>query len=436
MPNKHIFCNTPWYEIHIYQDGRLGICCQEAEPLYDSSQTQYNIASMSLMDWFNSEPATTFRKQLLGNDRSRFCTKCYQEESLEGNSRRLKSNMKSVIFTRTAFDDSWQQSPGRQHFDYSAQHNGFTDTVPIDLHVDLGNYCNMACKMCRSVNSSTIAGQEVKWGITDSKKYLGVDWTRDQQVWNSFKQQILALPGLNNIHFMGGETLLTNRIEDLVDCLIQHNRYDVCISFVTNGSKFNASLMKKLSKFRRVGIEVSIENIGARNDYIRQGFPTVEILNNIALFQQYCNNNSITLTLRPAISLLSIGEYVDVLEYALQHQLVIKSSLVLRPKFLDVRVLPNTVKKQYAVKFQKFIEQFSNDPVAQDYNASDPNNVRLIIKEQAQQCLAALAAPAPSDAEQLLEQMVQHCQKWDQVYNNNARALYPELDEVWDRYGY
>ena len=436
VPNQKIFCNTPWYELHIYHNGDLGICCQESQKLYDEDQQQYNIANMTLMEWFNGQLANDFRQQLLGDSKSKFCTRCYQEESLGNNSRRLKSNQKSVIFTRSAFDQSWLQSPGLKHFEFSANHQGKTATVPIDLHIDLGNFCNMTCKMCRAANSSSIASQEVKWGITSSQQYLGTDWTRNTDVWNRFKQELLDLPGLNNIHFMGGETLLTDRLEDLVDWLTEHKRFDTCISFVTNGSRFKSGLMEKLSKFRRVGIEVSIENLGPRNDYIRQGFSTDQILKNILQYQSWCNGSSITVTLRPAPSLLSVGEFVHLLEYAVINKFVVKSNLVIKPKFLDIRILPDFVKQQYIPKYQAFLSQFDSDCADTDYNASDPNNVRLIVKEQATQCLSALQTPAPDDAEQLLAQMVEHCKRWDVVYQTNARLLYPELTEVWDKYGY
>jgi uncharacterized Fe-S cluster-containing radical SAM superfamily enzyme len=235
---------------------------------------------------------------------------------------------------------------------------------------------------------------------------------------------------------MGGETLLTDRLEDLVDCLIEHQRFEICISFVTNGSKFKSSLMEKLIKFRRVGIEVSIENLGPRNDYIRQGFATEKILKNISQYQSWCNGDSVTLTLRPAPSLLSVGEFVHLLEYAVENKFVVKSNLVITPRFLDIRILPDNVKQQYILKYQRFLTQFESVYTNTDYNASDPGNVQLIVKEQASQCLAALQSPAPDDADQLLAQMVDHCRRWDLVYNADARILYPELTQVWDQYDY
>jgi uncharacterized Fe-S cluster-containing radical SAM superfamily protein len=348
-----------------------------------------------------------------------------------GNSRRIKSNQKSVIF-RQAFADSFEQSPGRRHFDES----GITSTHPIDIHIDLGNYCNLACKMCNAQASSTIASQQVKWGIESSKQYLGTDWTRDQQVWNSFLTQLLDIPKLNNIHFMGGETLLTRRFEDFVDHMIAHNRLDVCFSFVTNGTTFNPELMTKLKKFRRVGIEVSIETVDAHNVYQRQGTDNHLVMTNLDRYQDMCNGSNITLTARPAVSALTIGYFPGLLEYCLDKKLIVKSLLVTNPRFLDAVVLPDTAKQQYLKQYQTLVDRLDGVQVLADYNASDPNNHTAIVKEQVQMCMNILRQPAPPDAEQQLKLMVEHCRKWDQVYGYDARSLYPELAETWTQYGY
>ena len=434
MADKHIFCNTPWYELHIYWDGSLGICCQESHKLYSGSD--YNIASMSIIDWFNSEPVRRFRKGMLGNSKLSECTRCYLEEAGNGNSRRLRANQKSVIFTRDAFDESFVQSPGYSHFQLGALQQGLTDTTPIDLHVDLGNFCNLACKMCRPEASSTIASQHVKWGIESDRQYLGTDWTRNTEVWNNFKQQLLDLPKLNNIHFMGGETLLTDRFEDLIDSMIEHKRFDLCFSFVTNGTVFRPELIEKLKLFRRVGIEVSIETTTEHNSYVRQGTDTNVVLENIQKYTTYCNNTSITVSLRPAVSLLTVGNYVSLLEYALEQKLIVKSNLCFKPAFLNMIILPDLVKQSYQKKYREFLTKLQDINIVQDYNASDSNNYQLVLKEQAEMCLNLLRTNRPSTADLELDNLVKHCKKWDSVYGYNALELYPELAEEFIARGY
>ena len=429
MSNAGVFCNTPWYELHIYWDGSLGICCQEAQKLYTG--TDYNIATMSIADWFNSEPVRNFRQRILKDARLGECRRCYAEEDSGGVSRRHRSNQKSVIFTQ-AFDRSFEQSPGRKHFDDS----GVTSTHPIDIHIDLGNYCNLACKMCNSRASSRIAAQEVKWGIQSSRQFLGSDWTRDTTVWNSFKQQLLNIPKLNNIHFMGGETLLTDRFEDLVDTLIAHKRFETCLSFVTNGTVFNPELLDKLTLFRRVGIEVSVETVDEHNAYQRQGTDTAQVLHNIDRYLEVCNGTNITVSLRPAISALTIGYFGGLLTYALERGLTVKSNQVTTPRFLHVAVLPPEVQQQYTIQYRDLLSRLDSVDMDKDYNATDPNNYQLVIKQQAHMCINMLSQPAPQDVDQLQGQLVEHCKKWDKIYYLDARQLYPELTAVWDQYDY
>jgi len=436
VPNQKIFCNTPWYEFHIYWDGSFGICCQERHKPYTDGDSRYNVARMGIMEWFNSQPVRQFRQRILEDTALTACARCYRDEQYGNDSRRFKSNQKSVIFTKTAFAPSWQQSPGHKHFEHSINNDGATTSYPIDLHIDLGNYCNLACKMCHAEASSTIASQEVKWGIESSRPFLGQDWSRDPVVWESFKQQLLKIPNLNQIHFMGGETLLTPRFEDLVDFMIEHKRFDQCFSFVSNGTVYKPELMAKLSKFKRVGIEISIESLGPQNAYVRQGTDTDKVLKNIELYKSWCNESSITVAIRTAPNLLSIGTYVDLLRYSLQNKFIVKSNLVYRPQYLDIIVLPSHIKAAYLPAFDQLLEELATVDTTADYNASDPNNVLPVIKEQAIQCRAALLTPQPSDAGQLLDQLVQQCKKWDQVYKLDAREIYPELAEIWDRHGY
>jgi sulfatase maturation enzyme AslB (radical SAM superfamily) len=387
------------------------------------------------MDWFNSEPVKIFRTKMFQDQLPSECQRCLAEEQNGGISRRIRSNQKSVIFTRVAFIESFKQSPGYQHFEYSRQTQGQTQTYPIDLHIDLGNFCNLACKMCNAQASSTIASQHVQWGIQQDRKYLGTDWTRDTETWNNFKKQLLEIPGLNNIHFMGGETLLTPRFENLVDCLIENRRFDLSLSFVTNGTVFKPALIEKLKRFRRVGLEISIETVTQHNNYVRQGTDTDLVLSNIKKYMSHGNDNSVTVTLRPAPSLLTVGYYTDLLQFALDNKLIVKSNLCFEPEFLKIENLPTDVKTLYIKKFKKFLLQFDRT-TKKDFNTSDPSQYENVIQEQAEMFLSLLSQPAPTDNEQQMKNLVEHCQRWDRIYNLDAKKLYPELDQVWKLYGY
>lgn len=439
IPNQEIFCNAPWYELQIYWDGGLGFCCQASHLVYPESQaSHYNVKNMTIKDWFNSDPMKKARLSMFNQKKNSFCNRCYVEEGFSQTSRRHRSNQKSVIFTRTSFAQSYLQSPGYRKFEHARANNGDYDGMPIDLHIDLGNYCNLACKMCRPQASSVIAAQYVKWKISGAEQYVGTDWTRDEAVWNRVLDELAGISNLSNIHFMGGETLITKRFEDFVDYMIERGRTDLNFSFVTNGTTFNESLMHKLTKFKRVGIEVSIETMDQCNAYQRQGTDQALVESNMNRYLSYCNGDSITVTARPAISALTVRSYPTLLRWCLQNKIIVKSLLVNRPAYLDVRVLPDEIRQSYLYGYQSLVEEFDldQDDISQVYNESDPNQVRKIIKNQINQCCAILSAPRLDHSDRLLGEMVSWCQRWDQIYKFDARVLYPELQNIFDAHGY
>jgi len=439
MPNKDIFCNSPWYELQIYWDGSLGFCCHTHEKLYADDQSQtYNVKNMSIQQWFDSKYMRKARQIMFNTSANSMCTRCYHEEQYSATSRRHRSNQKSVICTRTNFNESYEQSPGYDKFEHSRINSGAYTGLPIDLHIDLGNYCNLTCKMCRPEASSSIAVQHVKWGIQSAREFVGTDWTRDDATWDRVLTELASIPNLCNVHFMGGETLITPRFNDFVDFMIAHGRLDLNFSFVTNGTSFDSELMSKLTKFNRIGIEISIETLTEHNAYQRQGTDTAQVLNNIEQYMSWADGDSNTVTMRPAISLLTIGTYHTLLRYCLEHQLLVKGLIVGKPDFLDARILPTTVKQLYKKRYEDFLIEFDldkEDPTV-DYNESDPHQLRRVIKNQAMQCINLLSTDTVQDHKHKLRDMVEHCRKWDSVHGYNALTLYPELADVFIEHGY
>jgi sulfatase maturation enzyme AslB (radical SAM superfamily) len=385
---------------------------------------------MSLTEWINSEPVRNFRTDILSDTPVDICSRCYKETLVNGSSRRHRGNQKSVIFTKQAFDESFKQSPGYQHFMFSNDNAGLTTTFLIDLHIDLGNHCNLACKMCWPGASSKIASQYVKWGM-DAKSYLGVDWTKDVDVWNKFLNELLTIPKLKNIHFMGGETLLSPRFEQLIDFMIEHQRFDVNVSFVTNGTVYKPDLIEKLKCFPRVGLEISIETATEHNNYIRQGSDVNEVLDNIKKYKKLASDSNVSVTVRTAISALSIGNYYTLLEFCLEEQLLIKSLIVTTPSYLDPVNIPFRIRRDYALPYVTLLNKLPTIDTTIDYNESDQRNYLYSIKTQINQVLLLLQSQTESPTTEL-DQLYEWCNRWDQVYNFDMLKLYPEFKEIYD----
>lgn len=435
-PNQDIFCTSPWYELHVYWNGDFGICCSGIHKLFDASESQkYNIKNMSIGEWYNSEPVKKLRLDLLGQSKLSYCTKCYNQEKYGSVSRRHNQNQKSVIFKKENFKESVVQSPHYKNFLYSKENQGLTNNLPLDLHIDLGNYCNLACKMCWAPASSRIAVQEVKWGDENAKTFLNNDWTKDQQIWDRFLNEIVNIENLQIVHFMGGETLLSPRFNDFLDFMIDKKRFDLQLQFVSNGTVYNPGIVEKLKKFKRVGFEISIETLTDHNAYARQGTNTEEVISNIKKYSENTNNSNVNLILRTAVSALTIGNYPTLLQFALDNKLFLKTDPVVGPLFMNPKIIPNRIKEQYKIKYLELKETIDlGKDLNLDYNSSDPNEYKRILSDEIDRCMNILSDK--TENEDLLKKLVEHCKKWDSVYNYDALKLYPEFKDIFVKNGY
>jgi len=418
----NVFCNSPWFELHVYWNGDLGFCCQQNNTPYTlETSNPYNIKNMSIKDWYNSDPMKQARLRMFEKERWTNCHQCWKEEDTGATSRRDRSNQKSTIF-KQKFEDSFNKSQNIELFTHSYYHNGETTQPPVDLHIDLGNYCNLACKMCWSGASSKIATQEKKWGTLVDENHLGNDWTKNEDVWNRFLNELLETP-IYNLHFMGGETLIQPKFEELIDYLIENNKTDFGLSFVTNGTTFNQELILKLSKFSRLNIEVSIEALTDINSYVRQGTDTEVVLENIKKFQKYSQ-----VTIRPAISALTIRDFHTLLDFCLQENLVVKALVVNGPPHLQVSVLPKDIRETYKEPYYKLI----TENIHSDINHSVSSNSQHLVSMYAQQAISLLDQEQTSG----FEELIMHMKRWDPIYKYDAKKLYPELTEYLNEFKY
>ena len=429
MPNQDIFCNVPWTNLHVYWDGSFGVCCSERHAPHNEPQL-YNLQFMPIDQWYNSEPMQQVRAQIKSNNKLTQCVGCYREESIGHESRRVKENFKSVIFTKQAFDKSYQQSPMYQYFE-----TNITTRLPIDWHVDLGNECNLACKMCNPKASSKISSVFTKWKLIDES--ANRNWTADPVAWQNFLDSILAVPDLNRLHFMGGEPLLNKKFMLLLDFLLEHNCSNLSISFVTNGTIVPNKLIDQLKQFRSCDIEVSLESINNNNHYIRQGRGdiTQEVLSNI---QWLCTQQTDTfhVILRSVPQLLNINNYDQYIKWAWDMQLPIQGIPLIRPEYLQISVLPLKLRKTFIPRYQAVKDSITPSKITVLATGRSTGTLDITLRRECDAMIAMLSAPEPSNVIELRQQLAEWLMRWDREFNLNAFDYYPEYTEFLNEIQY
>jgi len=95
--------------------------------------------------------------------------------------------------------------------------------------------------------------------------------------------------------------------------------------------------------------------------------------------------------------------------------------------------LPINVRQKYLEKYYKLRNTFKDVSIDRAWNESNANDYKSSILTQVNQTINLLERQVENKK---FEDLVKHCQRWDQELGLNALELYPELAEEFKKYGY
>lgn len=434
MANRDIFCNSPWVGLHIYWDGSFGACCSEKHhPYPENEKDKYNLKTMNVSEWYNSDVMKTFRLRMLGDKKLTNCVGCYFEDANGYDSRRVRENFKSVIFTRQAFEKSYNQSPWHDRFESAKQMHDVD--LPIDIHIDLGNECNLACKMCKPQASSLIASYYKKWNLELAVRR---NWVNDPECFENFKGMIDELK-IRRIHFMGGEPTIGKSFKEILTHLIEANKTDLSVSFVSNGTNIDSELIDMLAKFNTVNVEISIESVNARvNDYIRQRSSTQHVLGTIKRLAAIQTEN-FQVVLRSVPQLLNVVDYHDYISWAWDHKIAIQGNPLVKPEYLQIKVLPKTIRMGLIKRYDEVRTRIASERTTVFETMAVGRDVSRLDIQLIQECdsvIRMLTESEPDNVDVLRQELIVWLNRWDQEFKFNAAEIYPEFADFLINYGY
>jgi sulfatase maturation enzyme AslB (radical SAM superfamily) len=199
---------------------------------------------------------------------------------------------------------------------------------PQIIKLYTSNLCNSTCVTCSSSASTA-------WGaLTKNKNLIRI------------KKEYLAKIDVKDcimLNFVGGEPLYEPYNFNLLENLIEAGNTNCLISFTTNGS-VELSLKQKeiLTKFKNIGISISIDGIEDRFEYIRYPLKWELLLKNLRFYK----NNNFDVNVSYTISNLNILYYQETIDWFLSQNLNYNHNLVSYPSYFSVNALPESVKKQ------------------------------------------------------------------------------------------
>lgn len=312
---------------------------------------EWNIRNYSIDAYWNSRRLRDERLQKMSNVPNPACGICQHQDSIGSHSKRIKENLKSVVFYDRNFTKSFEQSPHRTVFEHSLNNDGESTTRPVSYHLSLGNECDLACIMCSPYSSFKLAQDYKALGwIQDARR---LNWTDDPEIWDRMCTTLLATD-LVNLHIIGGEPTINKRFHQLIDTLIAAGHVDYSFSFTTNGMHDLTALWPKLAQFRRAEVSFSIETLSKTNDYIRYGSTLETLIDNIARARTDAPGN-VDFVIRTVPTFLTITEYVDVIEWCAAQGLVVDSYFATDPAWQQIKILPESVKQILRKDFEQLL---------------------------------------------------------------------------------
>lgn len=242
MSKNNIFCHAPWTNIEILPNGDILPCCKFQNSSYNE---KFNIQNNTVKEFRQSDFLREIKREFEQNVWPSGCARCRIEEEIGTKSKRL------LDFER--WEDSYKKY-------------NFLDDNILTISLAIGNTCNLKCIMC-SPHASSL------WKTEYENIYkISIDNINSIRK-DAIHDLINFAPNLVHIDFHGGEPFLSNVEYQLkiFDYYIQQGRAkDISIHYTTNGTIFpDDRFWERFSFFKHVDIQLSIDGIRKRYEYIR-----------------------------------------------------------------------------------------------------------------------------------------------------------------------
>ena len=302
------FCSLPWVGVDISTQGGIKPCCKYNHTL-----------SHDLDKYFQSQDLLELKQQFINGSRPSGCSRCWQDE------------------------DAGLPSKRQLDHQYVLPSDVSLDGIKI-LAMTFGNTCNLSCVTCGSNASSRWAIEERKIDIESFGKsvYTHNQFYKDP----AFTQKITAVSeDLVHLEIAGGEPFYASADTHKNFLLSLPNPGKIKIHYTTNATVFPESEFWEIWKrFRHVDIQLSIDGVGKRFEYLRYPAEWATVQENVSRYQE---KKHIQISISHTVSWMNILYVEDFFSWCDKQNLPDPYlGPVSKPNYLSVKCLPQKVKEK------------------------------------------------------------------------------------------
>lgn len=303
------FCALPFGHTTITTNGNYSVCCQHTTP----AKYRVNINQDKLTHWLKSEYLHQVRQSFLNGERHPGCKECWINEDLGQASERTRTSKEYKIL---GVDESTE--------------------FPVNIEVQIGNLCNLACLMCSEKYSSSILAENIKLKIN---RYNQDDFKWSETAFENLQDIIATGPKVLTV--IGGEPFYNKKFLSILEAMPQEYCRHTMLNIVTNATQWNDKWREALQKFKLVRIMFSVDGTESLYEYMRYPGIWKETESNI---DQIVTVNNVKPLVNTVIQNLNIGSIGSIIQWAKKRNLYLQLDQLIDPSWLVVTNLPRHLK--------------------------------------------------------------------------------------------
>jgi len=225
-----------------------------------------------------------------------------------------------------------------------------------------GNLCNLRCRMCHPRASlpllpevAEVRAHEFTAEQLEATRHY--DWFRGERFWDDFRRHC---HDLDHLHFAGGEPLVIPEVARALDVCIEEGCAErVALTFNSNATKLPKAL---LARFRGVTLALSLDGVGAVNDYIRHPAKWATIERNLrTIDEEHARLNVTAAWVNTTVQVYNVLGLAELVDYLHAHCRFINPVPYLAPlyspDYFDVRILPRRLKREATRRLRALAER-------------------------------------------------------------------------------
>jgi MoaA/NifB/PqqE/SkfB family radical SAM enzyme len=335
LAESKTFCIYPWIHLHAYPTGEAYPCCHAEMGVGQVGNCRNN----TLKQIWTDAPMQQLRQDMLTETPNATCGRCYEQEA-------------NGFF-------SGRKSANKHH----GHHVKKLEQNPFEMtywDIRFSNLCNLKCRSCGHIFSS-------QW-YQDQAKLAGSDWKEQNSVLNyagrteldMWEQLEPHLDYVEQIYFAGGEPLLMEEHYRILEELVRRKRFDVRLIYNTNFTHTELkgrSVFEYWQQFDSVAVGASLDDSGARGEYIRKGTDWAVVEQNRRNMLEICPE--VDFYISPTLSILN-ARYLpefhrDWVEKGLIQPQDLNVNILQDPLYYRIDIAPAEYKEELNTKYLNHI---------------------------------------------------------------------------------